>query len=96
MKLFSKKLLSGRATGRARAKGYQRGNLGKSHQNSDYLKQAMQKSYTKAADSKVIQRLYVRILLEHNFFALLVLNSRRSDGSSLDFHARKFLFFLQK
>ena len=25
-------------------KGYQRGNLGKSHQNGDYLKQAMRKS----------------------------------------------------
>ena len=26
-------------------KGNQRGSLGKNHQNSDYLKQAMQKSY---------------------------------------------------
>ena len=35
----------------------------------------------------VIQRLQVRILWEDNFFALLVLSSRRSGGSSLGFRA---------
>ena len=35
----------------------------------------------------IIQRLQVRTLWEDNFFALLVLSSRRSGGSPLGFRA---------
>ena len=71
-------------------KGYQRGSLGKSHQNRDYLKQAMRKSYLpfpvveqwtgnrKATGSNPE---------EDNFFALLVLRSRRSGGYYVSFRA---------
>ena len=34
-------------------KGYQRGSLGKSHQNDDYLKQAMQRSSPKGFETAV-------------------------------------------
>ena len=71
-------------------KGYQLGSLGKSHQNGDYLKEAMQKivfpqesnqqwtGNPKAAGSIPVGR---------QFFALLLLSSRRSGGSSLGFRA---------
>ena len=59
-------------------KGYQRGSLGKSHQNGDYLKQAMRKSCLPAGIEPAA------------FFTLLVLSSRRSGGSSVGFRAGRF------
>ena len=62
----------------------------KSHQNGDYLKQAMRKKSL----AQVVEQLTgnpktagSRFLRKHNFFALLVLSSRSSAGSSLGFRA---------
>ena len=63
-------------------KGYQLGSLGKSHQNGDYLKQAMRKIVFPQESN--LQPLDYRF---RQFFALLVLSSRRSGGSSLGFRA---------
>ena len=88
-------------------KGYQLGSLGKSHQNGDYLKQAMRKivfpqeSNLQPLDyrSTALISLWITeqwtgnpkaagsIPVGRQFFALLVLSSRRSGGSSLGFRA---------
>ena len=57
-------------------KGYQHGSLGKSHQNGDYLQQAMRKSCLPTG---------IVFLWEDNFFALLVLGGHRSGDFSLGF-----------
>ena len=69
-------------------KCYQLGSLGKSHQNGDYLKQAMRKIVFPQESN--LQPLDYRPLdspVGRQFFALLVLSSRRSGGSSLGFRA---------
>ena len=64
------------------------------HQNGNFFKQAMRKSYppTGFEPAMVIQRLpiqtlQVQILLENNVFTWLVLSSRCFGGSSLGFGA---------
>ena len=64
------------------------------HQNGKFFKKAMRKSYppTGFEPAMVIQRLsiqtlQVQILLEDNFFTLLILSSRCVGGSSLGFGA---------
>ena len=65
-------------------KGYQRGSLGKSHRNGDYVKQAMRKSYLRTGFEPAALK---RIQWEDNFFALLVLRSLCSGRFSLGFRA---------
>ena len=82
-------------------KGYQLGSLGKSHQNGDYLKEAMRKIVF-PQESNLQPLDYRSTALEQwtgnpkaagsipvgrQFFALLLLSSRRSGGSSLGFRA---------
>ena len=72
-------------------KSYQRGSLGKSHQNGDYLKQAMQKSclpagFEPAVFEPVIQRLEASALvafrpearqtIKHEYYCLLLLYAK--------------------
>ena len=71
-------------------KGYQLGSLGKRHQNDDYLKEAMRKivfpqesNLQRTGNPKAPGSIPVG----RQFFALLLLSSRRSGGSSLGFRA---------
>ena len=75
------------------AKSYQRRSRDKSHQNGDYLNQAMRISFSVvqvvrgSSSGPVILRLQVQIPWDDNFFALLVWTSRRSGGSSIGLRA---------
>ena len=64
------------------SKGYQRRSLGKSHQNGDYVKQAMRKSYLRTGFESAALK---RILREDNFLTLLVLCSLCSGRFFLGF-----------